>query len=192
MKNKIIQIEKGDIVSIFVYGYDRIYLATQIVKGLNSNRVLLFNSGSNSRLYFPCKRVEMSYGWDLKEMVKEYKNDFSIAIVNCLTTDFNTKETNEFIKFLKEDKEMKTKSFVLVFKASFGSFEKGNRLDYKYFNIYKKSIINNCNKQYSFYRTTKDILKKEWFLENLLTKEKICYKNVHSDNYDLKIIDKNK
>ena len=82
MGNKIIEIEKGDVISVFSYGYDRVYLADKIIDDLNSNKVLMFNSGSNARMYFPCKRIEMSYGWGLKEMVAEYKKDFSIGIIN--------------------------------------------------------------------------------------------------------------
>ena len=188
MGNKIIEIEKGDVISVFSYGYDRVYLADKIIDDLNSNKVLMFNSGSNARMYFPCKRIEMSYGWGLKEMVTEYKKDFSIGIINCLTTEFNTKETTDFIKFLKEDKDMKNKAFVLIFKASFDSFEKGNRLDYKYFNVYKNSIFNNCNKHYSFYRKSDDCSCREWIFEDLLTKTKKYYKQKDWKTCDLILV----
>ena len=112
MKDKFINIEKGDCISLFTYGFDRLYVVTQIVKELNSHKVILFNAGSNSHMYFPCKRVEMSYGWDLKDMINDFKKDFSIGIINCLCPKFNTKETIDFIKFLREDPDMKNKTFI--------------------------------------------------------------------------------
>lgn len=190
MKNKIIDVKKGDIISILSYGYDRAYIATQIVKKLNSNKLIIFNSGNNTQRYFPCKRVEMCYGWDLIDMVKEHKKDFSVAIINCLNEDFNSLETILFINFLKENIDMKNKAFILIFKAKFDTFIKGNKLTYRYFPNYRNSIAKNCNKQYSFYRTTPDIAKREWFLENLLTKETTCYEQVDWKTCELKLVNK--
>ena len=188
MKNKIINIEKGDIISILSYGYDRRYIVNQIVKKLDSKKIITFNSGSCAQEYFPCKRVEMCYGWDLIQMVNEYKNDFSIASINCVCEGFNSIETKSFIKFLQENIDMKNKAFILIFNAKFGTYEKGLPLTYNYFPQYKNSIIKYCNKQFSFYRTTQELSKREWFFENLLTKEKSCYKQVDWKTYNLKLI----
>lgn len=190
MKDKMVDIKKGDIISILSYGYDRKYLVNQIVKDLNSKKVIAFNSGSCTQEYFPCKRVEMCYGWDLIKMITEYKNDFSIAIINCLTEGFNSLETNLFIKFLKENKEMKNKTFILIFNAKFETYEKGIQLTYRYFPQYRDSINKYCNKQYSFFRTTKDFSKREWLLENLLIKKTSCYKQIDWKTYELKLVNK--
>ena len=187
MKDKFINIEKGDCISLFTYGFDRLYVVTQIVKELNSHKVILFNAGSNSHMYFPCKRVEMSYGWDLKDMVNDFKKDFSIGIINCLCPKFNTKETIEFIKFLREDPDMKNKTFILIFRAKYGSWSLGKKLDYKYFNVYKKSILNYCNKHYSFYRSTNDCTDEKWTFEDLLNKTKKKYKRKDWDTNELQL-----
>lgn len=174
MGNKIIDIKKGDRISILTYGVDRFYLVRTIIKTLKSKSVILFNSGSNENYYFPCISLKMAYGWDLKQMVLEYLDDYSIAIINCLKEDFNTKETNEFLKFLSEDKKLKNKTFILLINTIYDRCERGEKVTYKHVPSYKKSILKYCNKHFSYYtrENTKCAYSTEWVLEDFDNKTK--------------------
>ena len=84
---------------------------------------------------------------------------------------------------------MKNKTFILIFRATYGTLKLGKKLDYEYFNVYKESILKYCNKHYSFYRSTSDCTDEKWICENLLNQTKKEYKRKNwKKNDELELI----
>ena len=187
MNDKLLEIKRGDCISLFINdSYESVYAITKLVRDINSNETIIFNS---NQFYYPCKRVVMNYGCNLKDTIKEYINDFSIAIINCLYTNSNTKETMDFIRFIREDRIMKGKTFILVFYSNNEIYKEGDKLDYSYFEIYKKLIYKYCNKHYSFYPSRSNYTDEQWTCENLKTKTKKKYRQKNWKTDEIRLID---
>ena len=183
-KEKIIEVEKGDIIAVLTHGHPKTFFAHTLVRDLNSKNVLIFYRGVEKFSYYPCKIGMMDYGYDLITMVKDYSKYYSIGIVNSLKTKFNTRETIEFIKTLKQDNKLKNKTFILIFSLGYNEIKRGKRLPLEDFEDYKEVIEECCNKIYSFYKKVPDVMCKKWVVENLKDNSKKYYKQKRlSDEY---------
>ena len=183
-KEKIIEVEKGDIIAVLTHGHPKTFFAHTLVRDLNSKNVLIFCRGVEKFSYYPCKIGMMDYGYDLITMVKDYSKYYSIGIVNSLKTKFNTRETIEFIKTLKQDNKLKNKTFILIFSLGYNEIKRGKRLPLEDFEDYKEVIEECCNKIYSFYKKVPDVMCKKWVVENLKDNSKKYYKQKRlSDEY---------
>ena len=182
-KEKIIEIEKGDIIAVLTCGYPKKFFAHTLVRDLNSKNVLVFCRGVEKFSYYPCKMAMMDYGYDLIEMTKDFAKDYTIGIINSLKVKFNTKETIEFIKTLKQDNKLKNKTFVLIFSLGYDEIKRGKRIILDDFEDYKETIEKYCNKIYSFYKKVPDVMCKKWVVENLKNNFQKYYKqNRFSDD----------
>ena len=174
-KEKIIDIENGDIIAVLTNGDQRQFFVNTLVKDLKNKKELIFCGGVDKWLYVPCVKVNMEYGYDLITMAEDYAKDYSTGIVDYLKHKFNTLETIEFVKALKTNKKLKNKTFVLIFALNPNDFKKSDRLNQNCFEDYKEVIEQNCNKVYTLYKKNHDFMCKKWIVEELKTGSKKYY-----------------
>ncbi len=192
MKGKIIDVENGDKIAILYCGRNRFYFVNKIVDELKDKNVIVFSGGIYENCYFPCKRVQMAYGYDLVYMVKDYIKDYDIAIINALKENFNTVETIRFLETLRKDPELNKKTFILLFGIEYEDGLTKQPITLSYYPNYHNAICDYCNKQYTFYKQDSDILVYHYVIKDLQTeKEKVYKLNKFSDNLIVEIKDEN-
>ena len=81
------------------------------------------------------------------------------------------------------------KTFILVFYLNDENFEIGEKIDYKFFEVYNDLIFKYCNKHYSFYPSHSDYTDEQWTCENLIDKTKKKYRRKNWNSDELRLID---
>ncbi|MBO5954925.1 MAG: hypothetical protein J6Q13_03050 [Clostridia bacterium] len=170
--DKIIN-ENSQITSILASGYRRHSVVANIL-GQFGSRVMLWQTNS---AYFPCNRMQLYYGVRLRFLCDTYKDDFDVLVVDSFRDCFNTKETIEFIEYVKSKNEFTNKKFIFIFTA----VEMGKKFDIDSFTNFKETIEKLSDDIFLLRRTENyDILS----LENCKTKEVEKYSYVMDATYN--------
>ncbi len=106
-----LKIENHGIISIIT----KAYIGSRIVHGIveaNLNKKIMVWEDSNE--YYPCERVQLSFTTNLKGLLLDDYN-FDLLIINRFAEWCNTKETIEFLKYIKKCEFLKNKSIVILF-----------------------------------------------------------------------------
>lgn len=140
------------------------YLTASLIEQFKHKDILLWQ---DKNLYFPCKRLQLSYGVDLLKLLKHHIDDFNLLIINHFKDSVGSREIIDFIDTISTMKEMKDKQVILFLSAD---IDNPNLSDY----INLQNVIN-ADSDY-IYRLTKHKIYKSQ--ENLYTLE-----DLRNDNY---------
>lgn len=163
----------AQITSILASGYRRHSVVTNIL-GQFGSRVMLWQTGNE---YFPCNRMQLFYGVRLRFLCDTYKDDFDVLVVDSFRDCFNTKETIEFIEYVKNENKLKNKKFIFIFTA----VEMGNKFDIDCFTNFKETI-EKLSDDIFLLRKTEDY--NIMILENCKTKQVEKYHYVMDSTYN--------
>lgn len=159
----------AQITSILTTGIVRNCVIPNII-GQFDGRVMLWQ---NSDIYYPCNRIQLYYGTSLKYLYNLYKDDFDVLVVNPLIDGFNSKETIEFVEYIKN--ENPNKKFIFIFKPS--NYAKELNLDaYKNY----KDIIEKCSNDIFILKRIDHFTAE---LQNLKTKQTDKYECLIDDSF---------
>lgn len=102
------------ITSILARAIPADYLTASLIEQFKHKDILLWQ---DKNLYFPCKRLQLSYGVDLLKLLKHHIDDFNLLIINHFKDSVGSRDVIDFIDTISTMKEMKDKQVILFLSA---------------------------------------------------------------------------
>lgn len=156
------------ITSILARGYYTNYLTASIVEQFKNKEVLLWQ---DKNYYHSCKRLQLCFGHDLIELLKEFSDEFEVLIIDRFREGINVQDTINFIKTISKMEKMKNKQFIFIFSA----LTNNAGIYINDFENLKDVILEHSDRLYSLQRYERSIVfENRYDLRNLDTDEVLC------------------
>ncbi len=158
--NKLIN-DNFKITTILSNGLQNDYLTLSLIEQFKEKDILLWQ---DKNLYFPCKRLQLSFGVDLLELLKQHIEEFNVLIISKLQDSTSGQEIINFIQNIATMEEMQNKQVIIICSANSG---KSNLklTDFKNLN----NVISTCSD--NIYSLTKVESEHIYKLENLTSNQ---------------------
>ena len=151
------------ITTILSKGIQTDYLTASLLEQFEEKDVLLWQ---DKNMYFPCKRIQLSFGVDLLELLKQHIEEFNVLIINKFKYNVSSQDIKTFIESISAMEEMKDKQVIIFVSTN------ANDIELKHcFNL--ESTIKNYSDQVLTLNKTKP---QEYILQNLINGEIIKLK----------------
>ena len=85
-----------------------------LIKLFKGKDVLLWQ---DKNLYFPSKRLQLSFGVDLVKLLKLHINDFDVLIVSNFKDGVNSFDNRKFVEEIRNIPEMRDKQVIIMYTA---------------------------------------------------------------------------
>lgn len=172
MNTNNFKIENNGITSIMVKGYVRNSIVSKLIEANKGQRITIWQ---NTDMYFPCDRLLLNMGTDLKDLFL-HSHDFDLLIIKSFVEWCNTKEVIEFLQYLKSSNIARDKKIVVLFNTKRdGKFIDGE-ITFDDFKIYKSVIEEVSEEIYLFNKVDFQIYK----LQDKTGKELTLWKDSYS------------
>ena len=103
------------ITTILSKGIQTDYLTASLLEQFEEKEVLLWQ---DKNMYFPCKRIQLSFGVHLLELLKQHIEEFNVLIINKFKDNVSNQDIKTFIESISTMEEMKDKQ-VIIFVSMF-------------------------------------------------------------------------
>jgi len=133
--DNLIKFEKGKITCILTKAHNTFLFAKQFIENNKNKNILLYQIRN---LTYPCNNITLTYGTNLIRLVNDDLNKFDILLIDHLIDDFNSKETIEFLNYIKTDHKFKNKAFVVLFTK----YTEDKVMNLEHYENCKKTILN--------------------------------------------------